>query len=125
MTIHTMKYASFDEPNHDVSFDDTATSAMGEAFDRTFASLHQFGIRYRFKISVPMREAIARWFIDAAKNGERDFSRLHDQAHEAFGIVAISMLAFSRFDGENPDHGKRTFDCVPCDQSEPVIVQYR
>jgi hypothetical protein len=87
MTIGPIRYLSFDDPNHqDVSFDDAATSAMGEAFDRTCRSLHQFGT------AVTVRETIAKWFIEAAKNGERDyFSRLYEQAHEAFGITDFSM----------------------------------
>ena len=30
----------------------------------------------------------------------------------------------SRLDREDPDQGKRTFDCVSCDHTETVIVQY-
>jgi hypothetical protein len=85
MTTNVMKYPSFDDLNQDVSFDDAATSAMGEAFDRTCRSLPQFGA------SVTARETIARWFIEAAINGERDFSRLYEQAHEAFGVTDFSM----------------------------------
>ncbi len=85
MTIDAMKYGSFDNSNQDVSFDDATTSAMGEAFDRTCMSLDQFGT------SVTVRETIARWFIEAAMNGERDFSRLYEQAHEAFGVTDYSM----------------------------------
>ena len=81
MTTNAIKYPSFDDAKHDVSFDDAATSAMGEAFNR----LHQFGA------SVTARETIARWFIEAAINGERDFSRLYEQAHEAFGVIDFSM----------------------------------
>ena len=33
-------------------------------------------------------------------------------------------MMLSRFDREDPDHGKRTFDCLPCDHHETVIVQY-
>ena len=89
MTITAPQYVSFDDPFQDVSFDDAATSAMGEAFDHTCTSLRQFGIL------VTVRETIAKWFIEAAKNGERDFGRLHDQALEAFGIVDLSMVAVS------------------------------
>jgi hypothetical protein len=31
----------------------------------------------------------------------------------------------SRFDRENSDDGKRTFDCIPCNHYETVILQYR
>jgi hypothetical protein len=46
-------------------------------------------------IIVSVRETIAKWFIEAAKNGERDFGRLHDQALEAFGIVDLSVVVVS------------------------------
>ena len=57
-----------------VWFDDAATLAMGEAFDRACKSLRNFGSTGR------VREIIAKRIIDAAKNGERDSARLHDQA---------------------------------------------
>jgi hypothetical protein len=60
-----------------VAFDDTATSAMGEAFDRARKTLQKFG-------SAP--EIIANRIIAAAKNGERDAARLYEQALQAFGI---------------------------------------
>jgi hypothetical protein len=66
-----------------VAFDDTATSAMGEAFDRACKSLQKFG-------SAP--EIIANRIIAAAKNGERDAARLYEQALQAFGIEDKSML---------------------------------
>ena len=50
-------------PIQNVAFDDTATSAMGEAFDRACKSLQQFG-------SAP--EIVANRIIASAKNGERD-----------------------------------------------------
>ena len=65
-----------------VAFDDTATSAMGEAFDRARKTLQKFG-------SAP--EIIANRIIAAAKNGERD-ARLYEQALQAFGIEDKSML---------------------------------
>ena len=89
MTITPIQYASFDDPYQDVSFDDAATLVMGEAFDHTCTSLHQFGI------SVTVRETIAKWFIEAAKNGERDFGRLYEQAHEAFGSIGFTMPVVS------------------------------
>jgi hypothetical protein len=66
-----------------VAFDDTATSAMGEAFDRARKTLQKFG-------SAP--EIIANRIIAAAKNGERDVARLYEQALQAFGIEDKSML---------------------------------
>jgi hypothetical protein len=53
-------------PIQDVWFDDAATSAMGEAFDRACKSLRNFGS------ACTVREIIAKRIIDAAKNGERD-----------------------------------------------------
>jgi hypothetical protein len=50
----------------DVVFDDAATSAMGEAFDRTCESIRIIGS------TVPVRAIIAARIIEAAKNGERD-----------------------------------------------------
>ena len=55
-----------------VWFDDAATSAMGEAFDRACASLKNFGS------AVPA--IIAERIIAVAKNGERDPARLYEQA---------------------------------------------
>ncbi len=85
MTIGPVQYDWFDEPIQYVWFDDAATLAMGAVFDRTCRSLHQFGT------SVAVRETIARWFIEAAKNGERDFGRIYGQAHEAFGVTDFSI----------------------------------
>jgi hypothetical protein len=70
-----------------VWFDDAATSAMGEAFDRACASLKNFGS------AVPT--IIAEQIIAAAKNGERDSDRLYEQALKAFAIVDASMLFVS------------------------------
>jgi len=64
-------------------FDDTATSAMGEAFDRACKSLRHLGS------AVP--EIIANHIIAAAKVGERDAARLYEQALEVFGIDDTSM----------------------------------
>jgi hypothetical protein len=58
-------------------FDDTATSAMGEAFDEACKSLQDFG-------SAP--EIIANLIIGAAKDGERDFARLYKRAIRAFRV---------------------------------------
>jgi tartrate dehydratase beta subunit/fumarate hydratase class I family protein len=76
-------------PIQNVEFDDAATSAMGEAFDRACASLRRFGAL------ITARELIAKRIIDAAKNGERDPARLHEQALVPFGIDDASMLVVS------------------------------
>ena len=66
-------------PTQNVWFDDAATLAMGEAFDRACKSLRHFGSAF-------VREIIAKRIIDAAKDGERDPGRLHQQALIPFGI---------------------------------------
>jgi hypothetical protein len=68
------------------SFDDAATSAMGEAFDRACVSLRRSGI------SVKVRELIAKRIIAAARNGERDPIRLREQALIFFAIKDMSTL---------------------------------
>ena len=73
-------------PIQNVWFDDAATSAMGEAFDRACKSLQDFG-------SAP--EIIANLIISAAKDGEHDFARLYEQALRAFGINETSKLVVS------------------------------
>ena len=72
-----------------VEFDDIATSAMGEAFDRACKSVLNSGF------AGTVREIIAKRIIAAAKNGERDPARLHEQALVPFGVEDISMLAVS------------------------------
>ena len=69
-------------PIQNVWFDDAATLAMGEAFDRACKSLRNFG-------SAPA--IIADLIIAAAKDGERDPARLYEQALKAFGIDDTSM----------------------------------
>jgi hypothetical protein len=64
-------------PIQNVAFDDTATSAMGEAFDRACKLLQQGG-------SAP--EIIANRIIAAAKNGDSDPTRLYEHVLTAFGI---------------------------------------
>lgn len=76
-------------PIQNAWFDDAATSAMGEAFDRACKSLRNFGS------AVPA--IIADRIIEAAKNGERDSSRLYEQALKAFGFEDMSMLRRPRF----------------------------
>ena len=70
-----------------VWFDDAATSAMGEAFDRACKSLRNLGS------AVP--EIIAYLIIKAAKTGERDSGRLYEQVLKAYGIDDTSMLVVS------------------------------
>ena len=74
-------------PIQNVWFDDAATLAMGEAFDKACKSLRNFGS------AVP--EIIANVIIAAAKDGERDPARLYEQALKAFGIEDMSMLVVS------------------------------
>jgi tRNA A37 threonylcarbamoyltransferase TsaD len=74
-------------PIQNVVFDDTATSAMGEAFDKACKSLRNLGT------AVP--EIIANRIIAAAKDGERDAARLYEQALKTFGIEETSMQLVS------------------------------
>ena len=67
MNIIPMRYASFD---------DAATLAMGEAFDRACKSLRNIGSA--------VREITANRIIELAKNGERDPARLYEQALKTF-----------------------------------------
>jgi hypothetical protein len=71
-------------PIQNVWFDDAATLAMGEAFDRACKSLRDFGS------AVP--EIIADLIIQAAKNGERDPTHLYERVLKTFGIEDVSML---------------------------------
>jgi hypothetical protein len=74
-------------PIQNVWFDDAATLAMGEAFDRACKSLGNLGS------AVP--EIIAYLIIQAAKSGERDPARLYGQALKAFRIEDVSMPVVS------------------------------
>ena len=67
-------------------FDDTATSAMGEAFDKACKSLRYLGS------GCTAREIIATRIIEAAENGERDVTRLYEQALKAFGSEEKPMV---------------------------------
>jgi hypothetical protein len=58
------------------SFDDAATLAMGEAFDRACKSLRNIGSA--------VREIAANRIIELAKNGERDPARLCEEALKTF-----------------------------------------
>ena len=71
------------------SFDDTATTAMGEGFDRACLALRRFGSL------VTAREMIAKRIIAAARNGEHDPIRLCEQALIPFGIEDTSMPVIS------------------------------
>jgi hypothetical protein len=66
-------------PIQEVWFDDAATLAMGEAFDNACKSLQNFG-----SASI-VREIIAKRIINVAKDGEREPTRLHEQALKAVG----------------------------------------
>jgi hypothetical protein len=70
-----------------VWFDDAATLAMGEAFDRACKSLGNLGS------AVP--EIIAYLIIKASKTGERDPARLYEQVLNAFSIEDMSMPVVS------------------------------
>ena len=63
-------------PNRVASFDDAATLAMGEAFDRVCKSLRNLGSA--------VREITATRIIELAKNGERDPAHLYEQALKTF-----------------------------------------
>jgi hypothetical protein len=76
-------------PIQNVAFDDIATSAMSEAFDKACKSLQSFGT------ACTAREIIAKRIIAVATNGERDTARLREQALIPFGIEDMSMLVVS------------------------------
>ncbi len=76
-------------PIQSVAFDDTTTSAVGEAFDRACKSLQNLGS------ASAVREIIAKRIISAATNGERDPARLHAQAILSSSIEDTSMLVVS------------------------------
>ena len=76
-------------PMPNVWFDDATTSAMGKAFDKACKSLRNFGS------ACTVRKIIANRIIEAAKNGERDPARLHEQALIPFGIEDMSVPVVS------------------------------
>jgi hypothetical protein len=75
-------------PTQNTWFDDSATLAMGQAFDRACKSLRNFGS------AVPA--IIADLIIAAAKNGERNPGRLYQQVLNDYGIGDTSKLVVSR-----------------------------
>ena len=85
-----------------VSFDNTTTLAMGEAFDHACVSLHRFGTL------ITARELIAKRIIEAAKDGERDPTRLCQQALIPFGIEDMSMLVVRVGRGAAPAYASVT-----------------
>ena len=72
-------------PTQNTWFDDSATLAMGQAFDRACKSLRNFGS------AVPA--IVANLIIVAAKNGERNPDRLYEQVLNDYGIDDSSKLA--------------------------------
>jgi hypothetical protein len=66
-----------------VVFDDTATRAMGEAFDAAWDEIRNI------EHPPPVREAMARRIIDAARVGERDVNRLRQAALSALAGLKI------------------------------------
>ena len=63
-------------PIQGIAFDDTATMAMGLAFDQACDSLSGIGPKGR--------EIIAKYIIRAASGGERDPARLYVQSLRAY-----------------------------------------
>jgi hypothetical protein len=72
-------------PNQSAFFDDEATRVMGLAFDQACGSLRYLACTRN------VRELIAKQIIDAARNGERDPTRLHSRALTDFSIDNMSM----------------------------------
>jgi hypothetical protein len=66
-----------------VVFDDTATRAMGEAFDAAWEEVRDAAPPQR------LREIMAKRIIDAARAGERDVARLRDVALSA--VVGLKV----------------------------------
>ena len=87
-------------PIQNVWFDDAATLAMGEAFDRACKTLQLFGS------AVPA--IVANFIIAAAKDGERDPARLCEQVLQAYGIDDTSMLFVSVGDRPVPAYASVT-----------------
>jgi hypothetical protein len=64
------------------AFDDAATHAMGEAYDRAILALDA---KDRGRPSV-VQEALAKRIIEIAKTGERKPDQIYQQALAAFGL---------------------------------------
>jgi hypothetical protein len=62
-------------------FDDATTRIMGEAFDAACKELHDTGQPF------VVHEVMAKRIIAAARNGERDVTRLRDAALSALGVT--------------------------------------
>jgi hypothetical protein len=103
-------------PVQEVFFDDKATLAMGEAFDRACVALRGSGI------SAAVREIIARRIIGSARNGERDPSRLCEQAIVPFGIEDMSMLVVS-LGRDLPVPEARSARCIQNNSSAAEVLQ--
>ena len=72
-----------------LEFDEAVTLAMVESFDRACKSFQHL------EPASKVHEIIAKRIVDAAKNGERDPTRLHEQALVPFGIEDMSMVFVS------------------------------
>ena len=64
----------------DASFDSDTNRSMGVAYVTACKALHKLGT------DETVQETIAKRIVDAAKKGERDPSRLYEQALLAMGI---------------------------------------
>ena len=84
MTINHVQYDWLTNRSKTFGLTTHVTLAMGEAFDHACMSL-----RSHSAIQSQCVETIAKRFIEAAKNGERDPARLHEQALKAFRIEEI------------------------------------
>ncbi len=74
-------------PTQNIWFDDSATLAMGQAFDRACKTLQDFGS------AVPA--IVADLIIGAAKTGERNPGRLYEQVLNHYGIDDTSKPVVS------------------------------
>jgi hypothetical protein len=63
-----------------VSFDDETTHSMAVAFDKACKSLSYFGV------AITARTLMALRIIEAAEAGERDPTRLYEEALKELGI---------------------------------------
>ena len=82
-------------PIQNVAFDDAATSAMGDAFDRACGALRSYGP------ACTVREMVAKRIIGAANYGERNPIRLLERALIPFSREDMSLLVIS-VDRESP-----------------------